>query len=261
MKTRTLIIIIAIISSGIFVVVLTDLSSLSSFFYYSLPEYVKNNPISHHFMVLDLQNTNEYRAFASKFPIYDEGIIHTGSVLEYKVIANSNQTDNLLVLDLKYDVHNDKIRANVHCSALGDEGVFHISPNNSYDDRVMNFIEHTDCLEKTTNDSLDTNLTSSIRIQTDKEIYNTHDVIVISGSVDQMIPDAEMIISISNPLENIIAISQTSVVDDRFVGRFQIDGPLWEQNGIYTISVSYGDENTVKTEFLFLSDLSPDDLL
>lgn len=261
MKTRVLII-LGVVFIGIFsFVALDNLSIISSFFQTSFPAYVKNNPISHYFMILDLQNTKEYVAFASKFPIYDEGVIHTGSVLEYKVTANSNQTDNLLILDLKYYVHNDKIGVSVQCSALGPEGVFHISPNNSYDDRVINFIEHTDCLEKTTNDYLDTNLTSSIRIQTDKEIYNTHDIIIISGSVDQMIPDAEMIISISNPLGNIIAISQTSVVDDRFVGRFQIDGPLWEQNGIHTISVRYGEENTVKTKFLFLSDLSPDELL
>lgn len=77
-------------------------------------------------------------------------------------------TGNLLVLDLKYFVHSDKIRADIHCSVLGDKGVFHVSPDNSFDDRVMNFIENTDCLEKTANYSLDTNLTSPIRIQTDK---------------------------------------------------------------------------------------------
>ncbi|QLH10833.1 hypothetical protein [Nitrosarchaeum sp. AC2] len=261
MKTK-LLMLLGIVFIGIFfIIALDNLSSISSFFQTSFPAHVKNNPLSHHFMISDLQNTKEYMVFASKFPIYDEGIIHTGSVLEYKVTASNNQTDNLLILDLKYYVHNDKIHADIRCSVLGPDGIFHISPNNSYDDRVINFIEHTDCLEKTANNSLDTNLTSSIRIQTDKETYNTHDVIVISGSVDQMIPDAKMIISISNPLGNIIAISQASVVDDRFVGRFQIDGPLWEQNGIYTISVRYGEENTVKTEFLFLSDLSPDELL
>ncbi len=260
MKTR-LLIVIGFVLIGIFsFVVLDNISYISSFFYTSFPAYVKNNPISHHFMILDVQNTKEYRAFDSKFPIYDEGIVRTGSALNYKVTASSNQTDNLLILDFIYHAHNDKIRSDVRCSVLGPEGIFHISPDNSFDDRVINFIEHTDCLEKTTNDYFNTNLTSPIRIQIDKEVYNTNDVIVLSGSTDRMIPDTEIMMTISDPLENIIAISQTSVVDDKFVGRFQIDGQLWEQNGIYTITVQYG-EKIAKLEFLFLSDLDPDKLL
>ncbi len=260
MKTR-LLIIIGIVLIGIFsFVILDNLSNISTFFHTSFPVYVKNNPISHHFMILDIQNTKEYSTFDSKFPIYHEGIISTGHLLEYKVTANNNQTDNLLILDFKYNVHNDKIRTYVSCSVLGPEGVFHIAPDNSFDDRVINFIEHTDCLEKTANDYLNTNLTSPIRIHLDKEVYNTNDVIVLSGSTDRMIPDTEIIMTISDPLENIIAISQTSVVDDKFVGRFQIDGPLWEQNGTYTITVHYG-EKSAELEFLFLSGLDPDKLL
>jgi len=117
-----------------------------------------------------------------------------------------------LVLDLKYYVHDDKIRADISCSVPGDKGIFHVSPDNSFGDKVMNFIENTDCLQKTANNSLDTNLTSSVRIHTDKEVYNTHEIIVVTGSVDKNIPNAEMILSISNPLGNIIAISHTGVV-------------------------------------------------
>jgi len=82
MKTR-LLMIVGIVIVGIFsFVVLDNTSVVSSFFQTSFLTHVKNNPASHHFMILDLQNTDEYKAFASKFPIHDEGIISTGSVLE-----------------------------------------------------------------------------------------------------------------------------------------------------------------------------------
>jgi hypothetical protein len=107
-----------------------------------------------------------------------------------------------------------------------------------------------------------TSAISSIHLQTSKDVYNTNDVVMISGYVDRILHDTPITIVISDPLENIVTISQVEVVDDKtFVEYFQIGGPLWEQNGKYTVTVRYGEKNTAETTLLFLSDLDPDKLL
>ncbi|MCV0366356.1 MAG: hypothetical protein K5798_03695 [Nitrosopumilus sp.] len=103
---------------------------------------------------------------------------------------------------------------------------------------------------------------SKIHFQTDKEVYNTGDIIMISGYVDRILYDTPITIVLANPLEDIVTIAQVTVDDDKtFVEYFKIGGSLWVQNGIYTATVRYGEKNIAETNFMFLSDLDPDDLL
>jgi len=103
---------------------------------------------------------------------------------------------------------------------------------------------------------------SPIHIQTNKEVYNTNDVIMISGYVDRVLDNIAMTVVISDPLENIVTIAQIEVANDKtFVEYFKIGGSLWKQNGFYTVTVHYGEKNVSETTFTFLSDLDPDGLL
>ncbi|WP_278976099.1 hypothetical protein [Nitrosopumilus sp.] len=104
-------------------------------------------------------------------------------------------------------------------------------------------------------------LQSVIRVDTDKQEYHTNDVVMMSGYVDDRIPNTPLTIIIHNPLLEVVSISQITISDDNtFVASLSIGGPMWEQNGIYSVSVQYG-EATAHTDFLYLSDLEFEDLL
>lgn len=100
-----------------------------------------------------------------------------------------------------------------------------------------------------------------VHVETDKQEYHTNDVVMISGYVDDRIPDTNLTITIYNPLLDVVSILQVTISDDgTFKETLPIGGSLWEQNGIYSVSVQYG-KVTDHTDFLYLSDLESDDLL
>lgn len=102
---------------------------------------------------------------------------------------------------------------------------------------------------------------SIVHVDVDKEEYHTDDVVIISGYVENMMPNTKLNITIRNPLMNMVFVSQVTLSEDgTFTESLPIGGPLWKQNGIYSASVSYG-KATDHTEFLYLSDLESDDLL
>ncbi|MBC8516561.1 MAG: hypothetical protein ISR81_02715 [Nitrosopumilus sp.] len=102
---------------------------------------------------------------------------------------------------------------------------------------------------------------SIIHVDVDKEEYHTDDVIIISGYVEGIVSNTELNIIVRNPLMNMVSVSQVTISEDgMFTESLSIGGPLWEQNGIYSVSVQYG-KATDHTDFLYLSDLESDDLL
>jgi hypothetical protein len=104
-------------------------------------------------------------------------------------------------------------------------------------------------------------LQSVVHVETDKQEYHTNDVVMISGHVDDKIPDTDLTITIRNPLLEVVSILQVTVSDDNtFVESLSIGGSMWEQNGLYSVSAQYG-KATDYTDFLYLSDLESDDLL
>lgn len=100
-----------------------------------------------------------------------------------------------------------------------------------------------------------------IHVETDKQEYHTNDVVMISGYVGDRISDTHLTITIHNPLLEVVSILQVTISDDgAFEETLPIGRTLWEQNGIYSVSVQYG-KATDHTDFLYLSDLESDDLL
>ena len=100
-----------------------------------------------------------------------------------------------------------------------------------------------------------------VHVDVDKEEYHAGDVVIISGYVERMMPDTELNITVRNPLMDVVLVSQVTISEDRtFTESLPIGGPLWEQNGIYSVSIQYG-KTIDHTDFLYLSDLESDDLL
>lgn len=100
-----------------------------------------------------------------------------------------------------------------------------------------------------------------VHVDLDKEEYHAGDVVIISGYVERMMPDTELNITVRNPLMDVVLVSQVTISEDRtFTESLPIGGPLWEQNGIYSVSIQYG-KAIDHTDFLYLSDLESDDLL
>ena len=121
-------------------------------------------------------------------------------------------------------------------------------------------LEHHE--DKTMNDVMQKELekrimmeTSSISLQTDREIYTQNDKIKISGSVSKKLADMPITLAIINPNEDIITIAQVNVDNDRnFAETILIGGQLWEHEGKHIIKVHYGEKNTAKTSFNFIPD-------
>lgn len=102
---------------------------------------------------------------------------------------------------------------------------------------------------------------SIVHVDVDKEEYRTDDVIIISGYVKDMIPDTELNIIVRNPLLDTVFVSQVKIFEDgTFAESLLIGGPLWKQNGMYSVYAQYGKAAN-HTDFLYLSDLESDDLL
>ncbi|AFS82592.1 hypothetical protein NSED_03930 [Candidatus Nitrosopumilus sediminis] len=101
----------------------------------------------------------------------------------------------------------------------------------------------------------------AVHVETDKQEYHTNDVVIISGYVDNIGSNTNLTITIYNPLLEVVSILQVAISDDNtFEESLPIGGSLWEQNGIYSISVQYG-KAADHTDFLYLSDLESDGLL
>lgn len=94
---------------------------------------------------------------------------------------------------------------------------------------------------------------TSIFLQTDRKTYSNNDQIQVSGSVGKKILDLPITLLVIDPNEDIVSIAQLNVDDKRnFSETINIGGPLWKQEGEYTIKVHYGEKNTAKTTFDFV---------
>ncbi|MGY5149544.1 MAG: hypothetical protein ACW9W3_05725 [Candidatus Nitrosopumilus sp. bin_68KS] len=121
------------------------------------------------------------------------------------------------------------------------------------------YVEKT--IENLENTHEEDHIKSVVHVNVDKEEYHTDNIVIISGYVEGIVPNTELNITIRNPLMDIVFVSQVTLSEDgAFTESLSIGGPLWEQNGIYSISAQYG-EATDHADFLYLSDLEFEDLL
>ena len=93
--------------------------------------------------------------------------------------------------------------------------------------------------------------TSLISVQTDDDNYDEGDTIVISGEVATIIGNTQITLQLFKQ-GNMIEIAQIKVsTDGNYSHTIIAEGSLWQNQGEYTIKVTYGEGNTGETTFLF----------
>ena len=97
-----------------------------------------------------------------------------------------------------------------------------------------------------------------ITIETDSSSYVEGDVISVSGSVSDFresdpYTNFDVTIRLLAPNNNIVSISQVSLGSDGFYSASILaQGPLWNLDGDYTVSVSQGSDRNASTTFAFV---------
>jgi len=92
---------------------------------------------------------------------------------------------------------------------------------------------------------------SLISVQTDDNIYDEGDIIVISGTVTTIVGSTPATLQLFSE-GNLVDIAQIVIAQDGSYSHTVIaEGPLWKKQGDYTIRVSYGEGNTAETKFSY----------
>jgi len=100
--------------------------------------------------------------------------------------------------------------------------------------------------------------TGTITVGTDSSSYTTGEMINVSGSVsdyDESDPfkNFDMTLKLIAPNGNIVTISQIPLNSDGSYSTYiPAQGPLWQYDGDYTVSVSHGSDNNASTTFTFI---------
>ena len=96
-----------------------------------------------------------------------------------------------------------------------------------------------------------------ITIETNSSSYVEGEVITVSGSVSDFresdpYTNFDVTIRLIAPNNNIVSISQVSLVDGFYSTSILAQGPLWKLDGDYTVSVSQGSDRNSSTIFTFV---------
>lgn len=82
-----------------------------------------------------------------------------------------------------------------------------------------------------------------LQVWTDKTVYDHNSQIVIVGTVANFRGDAPVTITVTGPQNNVVTVRQVTVAQDNtFETAFITGGPLFKQNGMYTIRAQYGPQ-------------------
>jgi len=92
-----------------------------------------------------------------------------------------------------------------------------------------------------------------VNVFTNKNAYNEGETIIITGSVDYLLPGTPMSIIITSPSGNLVSLVQVTVgTDKQSSTEMTAGGVLMKAEGTYTIVAQYGNEsNSAKTTFYF----------
>ena len=98
-----------------------------------------------------------------------------------------------------------------------------------------------------------------ITMNTDKSSYTLGDTIVISVSVQSVVPQTPLTIQILDPTNSLVQVAQIDVSQDgKYTDTIKAVGVLWKLNGVYTVKVQYGPPNvTTQATFTFQSSITP----
>jgi len=92
---------------------------------------------------------------------------------------------------------------------------------------------------------------SLISVQTDDNNYDEGDTVIISGEINTIIGDTQVTIQVFKG-GNLIEIAQIKVGQDSNYSHTVIaQGPLWKNQGEYTVKVVYGEANIAETTFSY----------
>ena len=91
-----------------------------------------------------------------------------------------------------------------------------------------------------------------VSVQTDDNSYNEGDIIVISGKVSIIVDQTPATVQIYSD-ENLVEIAQITIAQDgSYSHTIVAEGQYWQNQGNYTARVTYGEGNTVETQFSYL---------
>lgn len=94
---------------------------------------------------------------------------------------------------------------------------------------------------------------SLISVTTSEKSYEEGDTVVVSGEVTSIILDTPVTIQIFHK-GNLVEIAQLTVAQDgKFTHTILAQGPLWQQDGTYTVRASYGTANMIETNFEYFT--------
>ena len=93
--------------------------------------------------------------------------------------------------------------------------------------------------------------TEAILVTTDKASYGNGDIVIISGTVRELLSGYPVTLQVIAANGNIVTLAQLDVnADKTFSMEITSGGPLWRSTGEYTVKVLYGTESR-KTETTF----------
>ena len=96
---------------------------------------------------------------------------------------------------------------------------------------------------------------SLITVETDESNYHEGDTIVISGEVATIIGETQITMQLFKGA-NMVEIAQIKVSQDgNYVHTIIAQGPLWKNQGDYTVRTVYGENNIAETAFEYTSEL------
>ena len=96
---------------------------------------------------------------------------------------------------------------------------------------------------------------SLISVETDESNYQEGDTIVISGEVATIIGETQITMQLFKGA-NMVEIAQIKVSQDgNYVHTIIAQGPLWKNQGDYTVRTVYGENNIAETAFEYTSEL------
>ena len=95
---------------------------------------------------------------------------------------------------------------------------------------------------------------SLISVETDESNYHEGDTIVISGEVATIIGETQITMQLFKGA-NMVEIAQIKVSQDgNYVHTIIAQGPLWKNQGDYTVRTVYGENNIAETAFEYTSE-------
>jgi len=92
-----------------------------------------------------------------------------------------------------------------------------------------------------------------IFVETSQNSYEEGETIVVSGNVTSIITDTPVLLRIIYE-GNFVEIAQIEIAQDgNYAHTILAQGPKWQKDGKYTVSVSYGSSATIETSFEFFT--------